>query len=129
MVGLGHAEQVGDDEHREGLGVRADELAVAVGDELVELLIGEPPHELLVVPEALRREQPHQQRPLARVIGRIHRDHVLVHRELVAVRVDDLADVVALEWHREHGERTDHRVARRERLGVAVDVGRLVVAR
>ena len=41
MVLLGHAEQVGDDEHGERLGVGADELAVAVGDELVELLVGE----------------------------------------------------------------------------------------
>ena len=49
VVLLGHAEQVGDDEHGEGLGVGADELAAAVGDELVELLVGEAPHELLVV--------------------------------------------------------------------------------
>ena len=37
-------------------------------------------------------------------------------------------DVVALERHRERGERADHRVARRERVGVAVDLARLVVA-
>ena len=35
--------------------------------------------------EAFRRDQPHEQRPLPGVIGRVHRDHVLVHRELVAV--------------------------------------------
>ena len=29
--------------------------------------------------------QPHEQRPLPGVVGRVHRDHVLVHRELVAV--------------------------------------------
>ena len=45
MVGFGHAEEVGDDEHGERLGVRGDELAAAVGDELVELPIGEAPHE------------------------------------------------------------------------------------
>ena len=49
VVLLGHAEQVGDDEHGERLGVGADELAVTVGDELVELLVGEAPHERLVV--------------------------------------------------------------------------------
>ena len=49
VVGLGHAEQVGDDEHGERLRVGADELAATVGDELVELLIGETPHELLVL--------------------------------------------------------------------------------
>ena len=61
-------------------------------------------------------------------VGRVHGDHVLVHRELVAVAIDDLAHVVALERHRERGERTDHRVARRERVDVAVDLVRLVVA-
>ena len=123
-----HAEQVGDHEHRERLRVRADELAAAVGDELAELLIGEAPHELLVVLEPLRRDQPHQERAFLRVRGRIHGDHVLVHRQLVAVAIDDVAHVVALERHRERGERTDHRVARRERVDVAVDLGRLVVA-
>ena len=85
VVGFGHSEQIGDDEHRERLRVRADELAAAVGDELVELLIGEAPHERLVVLEPLRRDQPHEQRPLLRVHRRVHRHHVLVHRELVAV--------------------------------------------
>ena len=54
VVGLGDAQQVGDREHGEGLRVGADELAAPVGDELVELLIGETPHERLVVLEALR---------------------------------------------------------------------------
>ena len=54
MVFLRHAEQVGDDEHGEGLRVGADELAAAVGEELVELLVGEAPHERLVVLEPLR---------------------------------------------------------------------------
>ena len=49
VVRLGHAEHVGHDEHGEGLRVGADELAAAVGDELVELLVGEAPHERLVV--------------------------------------------------------------------------------
>ena len=67
VIFFGHAEQVGDHEHREGLRVRADELAAAVGDELAELLIGEAPHELLVVLEPLRRDQPHEERALLRV--------------------------------------------------------------
>ena len=41
---------------------------------------------------------------------------------------DDVADVVALERHGERRERPDHRVARRERVGVAVDLVGLVVA-
>ena len=97
MVLFRHAEQVGDHEHGERLRVRVDELAAAVGDELVELLIGEAPHEVLVVLEPLRRDEPHQERAFLRVRGRVHRDHVLVHRQLVAVAVDDGADVVALE--------------------------------
>ena len=67
VIVFGHAEQVGDHEHGERLRVRADELALPVGDELVELLIGEAPHELLVVLQPLRRDQPHQDRPLLRV--------------------------------------------------------------
>ena len=42
VVGFGHAEDVGDGEHGERLGVGADELAAAVRDELVDLLIGQP---------------------------------------------------------------------------------------
>ena len=49
VVGFGHAQEVGHDEHGERLRVRADELAAAAADELVELLIGEAPHELLVL--------------------------------------------------------------------------------
>ena len=67
-------------------------------------------------------------RPLAGVVGRVHRHHVLVHRQLVPVAIDDVTDVVALQGHREGGERADDRVARRERLVVPVDLGRLVVA-
>ena len=59
VVLLGHAEHVGDGEHRERLGVGADELAATIGDELVELPVGEPPHERLVVLQPPRREQPH----------------------------------------------------------------------
>ncbi len=128
VVGLGDAEQIGDDQHREGLRVPADELAPAAGEELVELLLGEAPHERLVVLEPLRRDEPHEQRPLLGVHRWVHRHHVLVHRELVAVAVDDVAHVVALERYRERDERTDHRVARRERVDVAVDLRRLLVA-
>jgi hypothetical protein len=127
MVFFGDPEQIGDHQHGEGLGVRADELASAVGSELAELLIGEAPHELLVVLQALWCDQPHQERALLRVRGRIHRHHVFVHRQLVAVAIDDGAHV-AFERHRERCERTDDRVARRERVDVAVHLRCLVVA-
>ena len=82
VVLFGHAEQVGDDEHGEGLRVHADELAPAVADELAELAVGEAPRELLVVLQSLRRDQPHQQHAFLRVHRGIHRHHVLVHGQL-----------------------------------------------
>ena len=69
MVVLGHAEQVGDDEHRERLRVPVDELALAAVEELVDLAIGEPPHELLVLVQALRRDQAHEQPAVRGVVG------------------------------------------------------------
>ena len=129
VVGLGHPEEVGDRQHGERLRVGADELAATVGDELVELLIGETPHERLVLLQPLRRDEAHQQAPLARVLGRVHGDEVLVHRELVAVAFDDVAHVVAFQRHGEDGEGPDDGVARREDLAVAVDLEGLVIAR
>ena len=52
VVDFGYAEQVRDHEHRERAGELADEFAAAVGDELVDLLIGEPPHEGFVLVRA-----------------------------------------------------------------------------
>ena len=72
-----------------GWAIGADELAVAVGDELVELSVDGAPHERLVLLEPLGGQQAHQQRPLPGVHGRVHGHHVLVHRELIAVAVDD----------------------------------------
>ena len=127
-VVLRHAEEIGDGQHRERLAVRRDELARAVGDELVELSFGQPPHELLVVPQAFRRDQAQQQAALAGVLGGIHRHHVFVHRERVAVLGDDVGDVITLDRDRERRKRPDDGVARREVIGVAVDVPRLLVA-
>ena len=42
MVLLGHAEEVGDDQHGVGLGVLADELALPPGVEPVDLVVGQP---------------------------------------------------------------------------------------
>ena len=54
---------------------------------------------------------------------------VLVHRQLVAVLLDERADVVARGLDRKPRERTGHRVARRVRRGVVVHGDGLVVAR
>ena len=78
--------------------------------------------------QALRRDQPHQQRAVRGVHRRVERRELVAHRQLVAVLLDERADVVADERHREAGERPGHRVARRERRGVVVHRDRLFVA-
>ena len=69
VVLLGHAEQVGDHQHGVGLGVLADELALAPGVEPVDLVVGQPPQGRLVLLEALRGDQPHQEPALGGVLG------------------------------------------------------------
>ena len=128
VIALGHAEQVGDHEHGERAGVLGDELALAVGDELVELTVRQAPHELLVLLQALRRDQAHEQRSLRGVVRRIERRELVAHRQLVAVLVDERAHVVAFEGHREAGKRSGHRVARREGRRVVVDRDRFLVS-
>ena len=73
VVGFRHAEQVGDDEEGERVRVLLHEVALAPRAELVDLAIGEPPHELLVLLESLRRDQPHQQPTVRGVVRRIER--------------------------------------------------------
>ena len=128
VVGLGHALQVGDDEEREGAGVLADELALTFVEELVQLPVAEPPHELLVLAEALRRDEPHQQTAMGGVHGRIERWQLVAERQLVAVLVDDPADIVTLEGHCELHEGAGDGVARRVGRGVVVDRHGLLVA-
>ena len=55
---VGHAQQVGNRVERERKVVVNDDLALALRDEAVELLIGKTPQKFLVVLELLRREQP-----------------------------------------------------------------------
>ena len=129
VVLLGHTEQVGDDQHGVGLGVLADELALAAGLEPVDLAVGQPPQGGLVLLQALRRDQPHQEPPLGGVLGGVEGGELVAEREAVAVGLDDLGDVIALERHGELGEGPDGRIAVRERGLVVVDLDRLVVAR
>ena len=68
-VRLGHALQVSDDEEREGAGVLADELALSFVEKLVHLAVGQAPHELLVLAQALGCDEPHEQPP----VGGVHR--------------------------------------------------------
>ncbi len=121
VVVFRHSEEIGDDQHRERLRVVGDELARTATHELGELLVGEAPHELLVLLQALGRDQTHEEGAMRGVLGRVERGELVGERELVAVRVDLRGDVVARQWYREAGERSGHRVARREAGGVVVN--------
>ena len=90
VVGLRHAEQVGNDEQRERLGELADELARSVGEDLVDLAVGQPPHEVLVLLQPLGSDQAHEQPAVRGVQRRIERRQLVAERQLVAVRVDDV---------------------------------------
>ena len=97
-------------------------------EELVELTVGEPPHELLVLLQPARGQQLAQHRPGAGVVRWIHGDHVLEHRKVAAVLVDLGADVVALGLERQRGKRPAKRDDVRERVGVLVDLGGFFIA-
>jgi len=101
MVGLGHSEQVRDDQQRERLPIGRDELALPVFNKLVDQLIGEVPHELLVLLQPFRREQPVEQRAVCGVPRRIKGDEVFVHRELITMGLDELGDVVNIHLERQ----------------------------
>ncbi len=116
-------------EKRERLREAVDELALARVDELGQLAVGEAPHELLVLPHAPRGQQLRQQSPVGAVLWRIERRELIAERKLVAVLLDDVADILALERYRELLERPAHHVARGEVRRVGIDGARLVVAR
>ena len=113
---------------RERIGVAADELAFALRHELVDLAVGQAPHELLVLLQPLRGELAHDQVPVVAVRRRVHRRDLVTERELVAVLIDQFADVgPTRQRHGETREGPGHGVARREGVGVVVDRACLVV--
>ena len=119
-----YAEQIGDHQQRERTGEALDERATSGSQEVVEHLVGELPHGVLVLLEALRRDQPHQQRAVVGVGRRVEGGQLVAERQLVAVLRDQISDVVitlTFERHRKAGEGPGHRVARRPRLGVVED--------
>ena len=63
-------------------------------DELVDLAVGEPPHELLVLLQPLRGELAHDQVPVIAVGGGIHGGELVAEGQLVAVLVDQPAHIV-----------------------------------
>ncbi len=124
---LGHAEQIGDDEQGEGVGELADALALRTGQEGVQHPVGDLPDGRLVLLEALRCDQPHQQPAVRGVRGWVEGRQRVAHRQLVAVSLDEFADVVTFHRDREAPEGARHRQARRERPGVLCHLHGLVV--
>ena len=123
-----HTQQVGDHQQREGSREPLDEITPARGQELVEHLIGEQPHGVLVLLEALWGDQPHQQCAVIGVGRRVQCRQLVAERQLVAVLLDQLRDVVTIDGDREAGERTRHRNARGEGVGVVQHRAGLVPA-
>ena len=128
MILVGHAKEVGDNEHGVGLGVLADELTCASVVEPVDLVVGQLQKGRLVFLQALGCDQPHQEAPLGRVFGRVERGQLVAEGKLVPVGLDDLGDIVSFERDGELGEGPDRRNAGREGRLVVVDGDRLVVA-
>jgi hypothetical protein len=120
-VVFGYPEQIGDDQQRERAGELGDELALAVVDQLTELAIGESPHEVLVLTQALRRDETHEEASVLGVLGRVHARKLVAEGQFVAVLLDQVADVVPFERDRKTGERPCCLGGRREPRGVGID--------
>ena len=123
-----YAQEVGDHEQSERLCELTVEFAAARLDERVELLVGQRPHELFVLLEAPRRQQPAEQTAGTPVLRRVENGHEVAERHVLAMLDDLVGDVVALGRERQRSERTCHRVACRESLDVLVDGHRRVIA-
>src|SRR6516165_830053 len=82
---------------------------------LVELLIGKPPHEVFIFLESLGRQQSIEQSPCPRVLRGILGDDVLAHRDLRTMLLDQRTDVVALRLERQPRKRARDRDARGKR--------------
>ena len=121
LIFHGHAEQIGDDQKREGAGEALDEVALAGRQKLVECPVGEHPHGVFVLLEALRGDQPHQQGAVVRVCRRVEGGQLVAERQLVAMFLDEFGDVrvpQTFEGYRKARKRTRHRNARRPCLSV-----------
>jgi hypothetical protein len=89
----GHAQQVSDNQQRERAREALDELAVPGRQEPVKRLVGEQPHGVLVLLEALWGDQPHEQGAVVGVGRRIECGQLVAEGQLVAVLLDQLGDV------------------------------------
>ena len=114
VVGLGHAEEVGDDQQRVRAGELADELAPPVGRNRSIWRSASTTHELLVLLQPLRGDQPHQQAALGGVLGWVEGGQLVAEGQPVPVGLDDPGDVVALQrapgtWRRARWPRCSSR--------------------
>jgi xanthine/CO dehydrogenase XdhC/CoxF family maturation factor len=91
------------------------------------MTVAEAPHERLVLLHPLGSDQAHEQSALGRVLRGVEGGKLVAECQLVAVLLNQVADVVTLERHRE--PRTRHRVAIGPRRRVRIDLEGLVVAR
>ena len=82
VIGFGDAFQIGNDRQGEGLRIGADHLARPGVEEPVDEAVGVAPHEVLVFLEALRRDEPHQQVAMGRVVRRVERGQLVAERQL-----------------------------------------------
>ncbi len=129
VVALGHPEDVGDRERGVRLGIAVHELAATLHEERVDLPVGQPPEELLVLPEASRGDEAREQVTVPLVLRRIERDDVVAERIEVAIPLDQLGDVVAAGLDRQPRQRAPDGVAARVRIVVAHHLNGLCVAR
>ena len=80
--------------------------------ELIDLTIGQAPHEVLVLLESLGRELAHQQVPVVVVLRGIHGDDLVTEGQLATVLRDEATDILLpLERDREAGKGTGDGVA------------------
>ena len=79
--------------------------------ELIDLDVSQALQRRFVLLQALRGDQPHEEPALSRVLGGIERGQLVAEGKVVAVGLDDLGDIFAVEGYGERGEWTDGRVA------------------
>ena len=79
-VGGWHADDLGDEDHRQRIGQRGDEIGLALLERLVEKLVGDLAHARLEAANDARRERLVDQAAQARVLGRILPEHAGARR-------------------------------------------------
>src|ERR1700758_1988075 len=103
------------------------ELTLAAIDERVDLLIGQPPHEIFILAQPFWRQELAEKSAGARVLGRVLGRDVFCHWQLVTVFLDQFADIITAGAKGQTGKRPRERDTRREGR-VLIDLECLLVA-